>query len=127
VWGYLITALYPKIRERLIERWIERHGPPPFLLFVAELGRWMASPSWPCSSVTMPHVRQAISFARRPAFTDSRSGYSISLRRHQRSAWRAVRVKFEEVLGLDSPSGAAIGPDLVETITEALDRLAGQR
>ena len=35
-----------------------------------------------------------------------------------------VRVKFEEVLGLDSLDGVAIGPDLVETITEALDRLA---
>ena len=35
-----------------------------------------------------------------------------------------LAVKFEEVLGLESLSGAAIGPDLAETITEALERLA---
>ena len=35
-----------------------------------------------------------------------------------------VRVKFEEGLGLDSLGNADIGPDLVETITEALERLA---
>lgn len=73
---------------------------PPFLPFDAEFGRWMASPSVPSASVTMLHVKPAISFARSPAFTESRmitrsrSGYLEELSTCPRAAltWASERI-----------------------------------
>jgi hypothetical protein len=46
---------------------------PPVFPLLARLGTWSTSATCPVASVTMAHVSEAISLARRPAFIDNRN------------------------------------------------------
>src|SRR5260370_33927305 len=46
---------------------------PPVVPLLARFGTWSTSATCPVASVTMAHVSDAISFARKPAFIDNRN------------------------------------------------------
>jgi hypothetical protein len=45
---------------------------PPVLPFLARLGTWSTSATYPAASVTIVHVNETMAVARRPAFIDNR-------------------------------------------------------
>jgi hypothetical protein len=56
-----------------VEVGVQRMVRPPVLPLLARFGTWITSATCPAASVTIAHVSDAISLARRPALSDNRN------------------------------------------------------